>query len=139
MGWWLSWNDPRYSNAKDLDMRRAILTLGIVAGSLCFAAAVMAQRACVLDSDGEVVCGQLVQPGYAPQREYRAPRPSYEERRDDEWRYRDGNRQGPPPGPQRCQPGYTVQGGECKPYRGPQTCQKGFTVQDGVCKPYTGR
>jgi hypothetical protein len=128
-------------------MRRLILVLSLVAGSLWFAGAAQAQRACVLSPDGDVVCGPLVQPGYAPPpppREYRAPPPFYEERRGEDWRRdgdrrRDDDRRGPPPQPQRCQPGYTVQGGKCQPYHAPPTCQKGFTVQDGVCKPYTGR
>ncbi len=122
-------------------MHRLILALGVLAGSLCFATASMAQRACVLDPDGEVVCGPLVQPGYVPQREYRGPPPGFGDRRDfDDRRYRDDERRGPPRAvPTRCQPGYTVQDGECKPYRGPQKCQPGYTVQDGECKPYTGR
>ena len=45
-----------------------------------------------------------------------------------------------------CPPGYTVQGGVCKPYRGPtgggwrtwNGCPPRYTVQDGVCKPYRG-
>jgi hypothetical protein len=66
-----------------------------------------------------------------------------------------------------CPPGWTVQGGACKPYRGPVggppggygypppygyyrprprgytctylgCCPRGFSVQDGVCKPYRG-
>lgn len=60
-----------------------------------------------------------------------------------------------------CGPGYTLQGGVCKPYRGPNVryydnygpgryygpeyrryhrkpCPEGYTVQDGVCKPYVG-
>lgn len=129
------------ANGKEFDMRRLILVLGILAGSLCFATASMAQRACVMTSDGEVVCGRLVQPGYAPPpREYREPPPLYDGRREfDDRRYRE-ERRGPPLAvPTKCQPGFTVQDGECKPYRGPQTCQKGFTVQDGQCKPYTGR
>ena len=59
-------------------MRRLILAVAIVASSLCFATASMAQRACVMTRDGDVVCGRLVQPDYAPQREYRAPPPFYE-------------------------------------------------------------
>jgi hypothetical protein len=127
-------------------MRRLIFVLSLLAGCIGFASASMAQRACVLAPDGDVVCGPLVQPGYAPPREYRGPPPDYDRRRDDrdrgyreEERRRDDRRA--PQQPQRCQPGYTVQGGECKPYRGgaPTTCQKGYTVQDGVCKPYTGR
>ena len=43
----------------------------------------LAQRACVLAPDGDVVCGPLVQPGYAPPREYRGPPPDYDRRRDD--------------------------------------------------------
>src|SRR5665213_1673915 len=125
-------------------MRRLIFTLSLLVGCIGFASASMAQRACVLAPDGDVVCGQLVQPGYAPPREYRGPPPNYDGRRDDrdrrnreEERRRD-DRRGPAP-PQKCQPGYTVQGGECKPYQGgPAKCQKGYTIQDGVCKPYTG-
>lgn len=120
-------------------MRRLILALGIITGSLCLATASMAQRACVMTPDGEVVCGRLVQPDYGPPREYREAPTFFDGRRDfDDRRYRE-ERRGPPPAPQRCQPGWTVQGGECKPYRAPPTCQKGYTVQDGVCKPYTGR
>jgi hypothetical protein len=45
-----------------------------------------------------------------------------------------------------CPPGYTVQGGGCRPYRGPvgggwrtwNGCPPHYTVQDGVCKPYRG-
>ena len=67
-----------------------------------------------------------------------------------------------------CPPGWTVQGGACRPYQGPTggpppgyygyppppygyyrprprytctyagCCPKGFSVQDGVCKPYRG-
>jgi hypothetical protein len=125
-------------------MRRLIFALSLLGGCLCFASASMAQRACVLAPDGDVVCGPLVQPGYAPpQREYRGP-PPYDGRRDRDYndRRRDDDRREPQrnSAPQKCQPGYTVQGGECKPYQGgPAKCQKGYTVQDGVCKPYTGR
>jgi hypothetical protein len=87
-----------------------------------------------------------VQPGYGPpQREYREPPPDFGGRRDRDFgdrRYRDNERREPERNgpPARCQSGYTVQGGECKPYReGPAKCQKGYTVQDGVCKPYTGQ
>jgi hypothetical protein len=46
-----------------------------------------------------------------------------------------------------CPPGYTVQGGNCAPYRGPvgggwrtwNGCPPGYTVQGGVCQPYRGR
>lgn len=128
-------------------MRRLIFALSLLVGCIGFASASLAQRACVLAPDGDVVCGPLVQPGYAPPpREYRGPPPDYDGRRD--WdrdrRYREEERRRDerrgPPQPQKCQPGYTVQGGECKPYQGgPAKCQKGYTVQDGVCKPYTGR
>src|SRR5262249_17354276 len=45
-----------------------------------------------------------------------------------------------------CPPGYTVQGGECQPYRGPtgggwrtwNGCPPGYTVQGGECRPYRG-
>ena len=45
-----------------------------------------------------------------------------------------------------CPPGYTVQGGNCAPYRGPggggwntwNGCPPGYTVQDGNCAPYQG-
>jgi hypothetical protein len=45
-----------------------------------------------------------------------------------------------------CPPGYTVQGGACKPYRGAvgggwntwNGCPPGYTVQDGACQPYRG-
>jgi len=65
-----------------------------------------------------------------------------------------------------CPPGWTVQGGACRPYQGPVggpppgygyppygydrprargytctyagCCPRGFSVQDGVCKPYRG-
>jgi hypothetical protein len=46
-----------------------------------------------------------------------------------------------------CPPGYTVQGGNCAPYRGPEGggwntwngCPPGYTVQGGACAPYRGR
>src|SRR5665647_608443 len=142
-------------------MRRLIFALSLLVGCIGFASASMAQRACVLAPDGDVVCGPLVQPDYAPPppREYRGPPPEYrgpppdydrrrdfdrDGRRDDrDRRNRDEDRRDDrraPQQPQRCQPGYTVQGGECKPYQGgPAKCQKGYTIQDGVCKPYTGR
>jgi hypothetical protein len=123
------------------DMRRWVLVLAglaILAGSLSFVGAATAQRACVLDPEGYVVCGPLVQPGYAPPPDYRGPPPYDDGRRyrDYDRRERDGDRRRAEP---KCQKGYTVQGGVCKPYRAPPTCQKGYTVQDGVCKPYTGR
>jgi hypothetical protein len=45
-----------------------------------------------------------------------------------------------------CPPGFTVQGGACRPYQGAvgsgyrtyNGCPRGFTIQDGVCKPYRG-
>jgi len=45
-----------------------------------------------------------------------------------------------------CPPGYTVQGGNCAPYRGPggggwntwNGCPPGYTVQGGNCAPYKG-
>jgi hypothetical protein len=45
-----------------------------------------------------------------------------------------------------CPPGYTVQGGNCAPYRGPtgggwrtwNGCPPGYTVQGGSCAPYQG-
>jgi hypothetical protein len=45
-----------------------------------------------------------------------------------------------------CPPGYTVQGGNCAPYRGPggggwrtwNGCPPGYTVQGGNCAPYRG-
>src|SRR5271166_6138338 len=51
-----------------------------------------------------------------------------------------------------CPPGYTVQGGNCAPYRGPvgpgygygyghrtyNGCPPGYTVQGGNCAPYQG-
>jgi hypothetical protein len=45
-----------------------------------------------------------------------------------------------------CPPGYTVQGGNCAPYRGPSGggwrtwngCPPGYTVQGGNCAPYQG-
>lgn len=138
-------------------MRRLVLALSLLVACVLFASESMAQRACVLAPQGDVVCGPVVQPGYRPPpRDYREPR-YYDGRRDyDDRRYRDDDRRGPPakcqPGytvqdgvckpyrpPPTCQPGYTVQGGKCKPYRAPPTCQPGYTVQDGVCKPYTGR
>jgi hypothetical protein len=52
------------------------------------------------------------------------------------------------PGPRTwngCPPGYTVQGGNCAPYRGPvggwrtwNGCPRGYTVQGGLCQPYRG-
>jgi hypothetical protein len=62
---------------------------------------------------------------------------------------------GPPPGygyrsypadPNGCPPGYTLQGGNCAPYRGPvgggwrtwNGCPPNYTVQGGVCQPYRG-
>ncbi len=115
-------------------MHRLIFALGLLVGCLCFATVSMAQRACVQDSDGEIVCGMLVQPGYGPPPGFRERR-DFERRRD--W---DDDRRGQQrAAPTRCPPNYTVQDGECKPYRGPQKCQPGFTVQDGECKRYTGR
>jgi hypothetical protein len=46
-----------------------------------------------------------------------------------------------------CPPGWTVQGGNCAPYRGPEGggwntwngCPPGYTVQGGACAPYRGR
>jgi hypothetical protein len=43
-----------------------------------------------------------------------------------------------------CPPGWTVQGGNCAPYKGPgggdwntpNTCPPGYTVQGGNCAPY---
>jgi hypothetical protein len=45
-----------------------------------------------------------------------------------------------------CPPGYTVQGGNCAPYRGPSGggwrtwngCPPGYTLQGGNCAPYQG-
>jgi hypothetical protein len=56
-----------------------------------------------------------------------------------------------------CPPGYTIQGGECRPYRGPRGygngyqqrgyyqqryraggCPPGYSWQSGACKPYRG-
>jgi hypothetical protein len=45
-----------------------------------------------------------------------------------------------------CPPGYTVQGGACRPYQGPEGggyrtwngCPRGYTVQGGECRPYHG-
>jgi hypothetical protein len=44
-----------------------------------------------------------------------------------------------------CPPGYTVQGGNCAPYRGHgggwntyNGCPPGYTVQGGNCAPYQG-
>jgi hypothetical protein len=45
-----------------------------------------------------------------------------------------------------CPPGYTVQGGNCAPYRGPagagwrtwNGCPPGYTIQGGNCAPYRG-
>lgn len=115
-------------------MRRLVFALSLLVGCVLFTSASLAQRACVVAPQGDVVCGPIVQPGYGPPREYREPR--YDRREYDDRRYRDGDRRGPPT---KCQQGYTVQDGECKPYRGPQKCQPGYTVQDGLCKPYTGR
>ena len=123
-------------------MRRMILTMAVLACSLWSATAALAQRACVLDPEGYVVCGPLVQRGYdAPYRHYDRPRPYYDRRdgrddRRDRRDYRGDNRRRAQP---KCQRGYTVQGGVCKPYHAPPKCQKNYTVQDGVCKPYTGR
>jgi len=56
----------------------------------------------------------------------------------------------PPPPPdygyRPCPPGYTVQGGVCRPYQGPEGggyrtwngCPRGYTVQGGECRPYRG-
>jgi hypothetical protein len=46
-----------------------------------------------------------------------------------------------------CPPGWTVQGGNCAPYRGPEGggwntwngCPPGYTIQGGACAPYRGR
>ena len=45
-----------------------------------------------------------------------------------------------------CPPGYTVQGGACRPYQSPSGagwrtwngCPPGYTVQGGACAPYRG-
>jgi hypothetical protein len=45
-----------------------------------------------------------------------------------------------------CPPGWTVQGGNCAPYRGPggggwdtsNGCPPGYTIQGGNCAPYKG-
>ena len=45
-----------------------------------------------------------------------------------------------------CPPGYTVQGGNCAPYRGTggggwntwNGCPPGYTIQGGNCAPYQG-
>jgi hypothetical protein len=44
-----------------------------------------------------------------------------------------------------CPPGYTIQGGNCAPYRGHgggwniyNGCPPGYTIQGGACKPYRG-
>jgi hypothetical protein len=58
----------------------------------------------------------------------------------------------PPPGydygpdPNGCPPGYSLQGGNCAPYRGPtgggwrtyNGCPPGYTIQGGNCAPYQG-
>jgi hypothetical protein len=59
----------------------------------------------------------------------------------------------PPPGygyggpdPNGCPPGYSLQGGNCAPYRGPtgggwrtyNGCPPGYTIQGGNCAPYRG-
>jgi hypothetical protein len=59
-----------------------------------------------------------------------------------------GYYQRPPPGyyDRPCPPGFTVQGGACKPYRGPaggnwrtwNGCPPGYTVQGGECRAYHG-
>jgi hypothetical protein len=33
-----------------------------------------------------------------------------------------------------CPPGFTVQGGVCKPYQG--SCPRGWTIQHGMCTPF---
>ena len=120
-------------------MRRLIFALAALMGCLCFATVASAQRACVQDSNGEIVCGMLVQPGYGQPRYDRGP-PDFGGRDFDRRRDWDDDRRGQQrAAPGRCPANYTVQDGECKPYRGAQKCQKGYTVQDGECKPYTGR
>lgn len=125
-------------------MRRAIFALSLLGGFLCAVPVAGAQQACVLAPNGAVVCGPIVQPGYGPP-PYE-PRQNFEGRRDrdegerrgrEDERRREGLDRNRPA--IRCPANFTLQGGECKPYRAPPTCQKGFTVQDGVCKPYTGR
>lgn len=55
--------------------------------------------------------------------------------------------EGPPDDYDRpCPPGFTVQGGACRPYRGPvgggwrtwNGCPPGYTVQGGGCRAYRG-
>lgn len=118
------------------DMRRTILTVVVLASSFLSASVAMAQRACVLDRDGYVVCGQLVKRGYEPPHRNDDRRRSYD-RRDDRQDRRSNDRRRAQP--KRCPRNYTVQDGVCKPYRAPPKCKKNYTLQDGVCKPYTGR
>jgi opacity protein-like surface antigen len=48
--------------------------------------------------------------------------------------------------PHGCPPGYSLQGGNCAPYRGPQGggwntyngCPPGYTIQGANCAPYRG-
>ena len=84
-----------------------------------------AQQACVLSPEGDVVCGQLVQPGYAPPppREYYGPVRPFGGRE-----FHTDERQGPPPGPPKAGPGPAP--------KGPPLvhCQPGFVVHNGVCK-----
>ena len=48
--------------------------------------------------------------------------------------------------PNGCPPGYSLQGGNCAPYRGPagggwrtwNGCPPNYTIQGGACQPYRG-
>ena len=48
--------------------------------------------------------------------------------------------------PHSCPPGYSLQGGNCAPYKGPSGggwntyngCPPGYTIQGGNCAPYRG-
>jgi hypothetical protein len=57
-----------------------------------------------------------------------------------------GYRSYPGADPNGCPPGYSLQGGNCAPYRGPvgggwrtwNGCPPNYTIQGGVCQPYRG-
>jgi hypothetical protein len=107
----------------------AIFILSLVGGMLFLASVSIAQQVCVLAPNGEVVCGPLVQrgpqPGYIPPspEPYYEPGPYFDERGYRVERRPDEPRRNPPPPlhappahpPIHCQPGFTVQGGVCKP------------------------
>jgi hypothetical protein len=119
-------------------MRRPIFVLSLIGGFLCSASGAFAQRVCVLAPNNEIVCGPIVQRGPQPQyapppppEPYDEPEPYVGERRFHDDRHFDeqlGNRSPGPPPPHTL-PAHPA------PAHPPIHCQPGFTVQGGVCKP----